>query len=162
MLAIRLNRTGKRNRAHFRVVVQEHTKAPGKRHIEIVGSYDPHKKTTILKKDRILYWVSQGAQVSDAVHNMLVREGVVEGKKIAKKMPRPVVKEVPVVAETAPGEEVVAAESAVVAETAPVAEVAPEAPAEVVVEAPKVEETPVVAEAAPVTTETEPAEEPKA
>lgn len=115
MLAIRLNRTGKRNRAHFRVVVQEHTKAPGKRHIEIVGSYDPHKKTTILNKDRILYWVSQGAQVSDAVHNMLVREGVIEAKKIAKKMPKPVVKEVvpeaPVEAEVvAAVEEVKAAE----------------------------------------------------
>ena len=118
MLAIRLNRTGKRNRAYFRVVVQEHTKAPGKRHVEILGSYDPHKKTTILKKDRITYWISQGAQVSDAVHNMLVREGVIEGKKVAKKMPRPVVKEEPV-AEVAPVE----------AEAAPVAEEAPtEAP----------------------------------
>lgn len=134
MLAIRLNRTGKRNRAHFRVVVQEHTKAPGKRHVEILGSYDPHKKTTILKKDRILYWVSQGAQVSDAVHNMLVREGVIEGKKVAKKMPRPVVKEAPVV------------------ET-----VVEEAKAEVT-EAPVVEETPVVAAPAEAT----PAEESKA
>lgn len=143
MLAIRLNRTGKRNRAHFRVVVQEHTKAPGKRHVEIVGSYDPHKKTTILNKDRILYWVSQGAQVSDAVHNMLVREGIVEGKKIAKKMPRPVVKEAPV-------EEVKAEEAAPAAEATPEATEAP-------VEAPKVEEVP---EAAPA--ETAPAEEPKA
>ena len=84
MLAIRLNRTGKRNRAHFRVVVQEHTKAPGKRHVEILGSYDPHKKTTLLNKNRILYWVSQGAQVSDAVHNMLVREGIVTGKQIGR------------------------------------------------------------------------------
>lgn len=138
MLAIRLNRTGKRNRAHFRVVVQEHTKAPGKRHVEIVGSYDPHKKTTILNKDRILYWVGQGAQVSDAVHNMLVREGVVEGKKIAKKMPRPVVKEVaPEVAPEAPAAEApaeeVKVEEAPVAEAAPVAEeasAAPEAEAE--------------------------------
>jgi small subunit ribosomal protein S16 len=135
MLAIRLNRTGKRNRAHFRVVVQEHTKAPGKRHVEIVGSYDPHKKTVILNKDRILYWVGQGAQVSDAVHNMLVREGVVEGKKIAKKMPRPVVKEVaPEVAPEAPAAEAPAeevkaeAEEAPVAEAAPVAEEAPAAP----------------------------------
>lgn len=129
MLAIRLNRTGKRNRAYFRVVVQEHTKAPGKRHVEILGSYDPHKKTTILKKDRILYWIGQGAQVSDAVHNMLVREGVIEGKKVAKKMPRPVAKEEPV-AEVAPAEEV-KAEEAVGAEApaeAPVAEVVAEAP----------------------------------
>lgn len=146
MLAIRLNRTGKRNRAHFRVVVQEHTKAPGKRHVEIVGSYDPHKKTTILNKDRILYWVSQGAQVSDAVHNMLVREGIMAGKKIAKKMPRPVVKEVPVEEVAAPAEEVK------VEEAAPVADVVPEAPAEMV-EAPKVAETPA---------EVAPTEEPKA
>ncbi|TXI35052.1 MAG: 30S ribosomal protein S16 [Candidatus Moraniibacteriota bacterium] len=135
MLAIRLNRTGKRNRAYFRVVVQEHTKAPGKRHVEILGSYDPHKKTTILKKDRILYWIGQGAQVSDAVHNMLVRESIIEGKKVAKKMPRPVAKEEPV-AEAAPAEEVKA-------EEAVVAEAPAEAPvAEVVAEAPKAEETP--------------------
>lgn len=127
MLAIRLNRTGKRNRAHFRVVVQEHTKAPGKRHVEILGSYDPHKKTTLLNKNRILYWVSQGAQVSDAVHNMLVREGIVTGKKVAKKMPRPVAKEEPVVDEAS--------------EEAKVEEVAAET------EAPKGEET---TEAAPV------------
>ncbi len=95
MLTIRLNRTGKRNRAYFRVTLQEHTKAPGKRHVEILGSYDPHKKTTILKKDRILFWIGQGAQVSDAVHNMLVRESIIEGKKIAKKMPRPVKAEEP-------------------------------------------------------------------
>lgn len=128
MLAIRLNRTGKRNRAYFRVVVQEHTKAPGKRHVEIVGSYDPHKKTTILNKDRILYWISQGAQVSDAVHNMLVREGVIEAKKVAKKMPRPAVKEAPVVEATPEEAPVVEAASEVV--EAPVAEEAPVTPVE--------------------------------
>lgn len=94
MLTIRFNRVGKRNQAHFRVVLQEHTKAPGKRHIEILGSFNPHKKTTILKKERILYWIGQGVQTSDVVHNLLIREGVIEGKKIAKKMPRPVAKTV--------------------------------------------------------------------
>lgn len=133
MLAIRFNRTGKRNHASFRIVLQEHTKAPGKRHIEILGSYDPHKKTTILKKDRILYWMGQGAQVSPVVTNLLVREGVIEGKKIVKRMPRPVVKE-PVVEETAPVAEVVA-ETPVVEEA-----VAPEVKVE---EAASVVETPV-------------------
>jgi small subunit ribosomal protein S16 len=110
MLTIRFNRTGKKNYAYFRIALQEHTKAPGKRHIEILGSLDPHKKVTILKKERILYWIGQGAQVSDAVHNMLVREGVIDAKKVAKKMPRPVAKEEPkteeaAVAEAAPVEE---------------------------------------------------------
>lgn len=121
MLTIRLNRTGKRNHAHFRVVLQEHTKAPGKRHVEILGSYDPHKKTTILNKDRILYWIGQGAQVSDAVQNTLIREGIVEGKKVAKKMPRPIKKEEPKV-EEAPAEETKG-------EEAPVEEKKEEAPA---------------------------------
>lgn len=93
MLAIRFNRTGKKNHASFRIVLQEHTKAPGKRHVEILGSYDPHKKTSILKKERIAYWISQGAQTSPVVTNLLIREGVIERKKIAKKMPRPVAKE---------------------------------------------------------------------
>lgn len=113
MLVIRLNRFGKRNQAQFRVVLQEKTKAPGHRHVEMLGSYNPHSKVTIFKKDRILYWIGQGAQPSDRVHNMLVKEGVIEGKVIAKRMPRPVKKEeeTPKVEETAP---------AAVAEAAPV------------------------------------------
>lgn len=143
MLAIRFNRTGKRNHASFRVVLQEHTKAPGKRHVEILGSYDPHKKTTILKKDRILYWISQGAQASPVVTNLLVREGVIQGKKIAKKMPRSVVKE-PVVAE------VVADKEAKVEETSsPIVEEVKmeEASAPVAEEAKTVENVPVEASA---------------
>jgi small subunit ribosomal protein S16 len=111
MLVIRLNRFGKRNQAQFRVVLQEKTKAPGHRHVEMLGSHNPHSKVTIFKKDRILYWIGQGAQPSDRVHNMLVKEGVIEGKVIAKRMPRPVKKEEPkpeekaeAVAEVAPTE----------------------------------------------------------
>jgi small subunit ribosomal protein S16 len=97
MLTIRFNRTGKKNRVSYRLVLQEKTKAPGKRHIEILGSHDPHTKTTILKKDRILEWLSKGVQTSDTVHNLLVREGLIEGKKVVRKMPRPLAKEEPVV-----------------------------------------------------------------
>lgn len=144
MLAIRFNRTGKRNHASFRVVLQEHTKAPGKRHVEILGSYDPHKKTTILKKERILYWIGQGAQTSPVVTNLLIREGVIEGKKVAKKMPRPVAKEeakaeeAPAVAEEAKAEEVPAVPEAKAEETP--------APAEAVVET-QAEAAPVAEEA---------------
>lgn len=107
MLVIRLNRFGKRNQAQFRLVLQEKTKAPGHRHIEMLGSHNPHSKVTILKKDRILYWIGQGAQPSDRVHNMLVKDGVIEGKIIPKKMPRPVKKEeAPKAEEAAPAAEV--------------------------------------------------------
>lgn len=96
MLTIRFNRTGKKNRASFRIALQEKTKAPNHRHVEVLGSYDPHSKTAVLKKDRILHWLGMGAQASDSVHNLLVKEGVVEGKKAAIKMARPVKKEEPV------------------------------------------------------------------
>ncbi len=128
MLTIRFNRTGKKNRVSYRLVLQEKTKAPGKRHIEILGSHDPHTKTTILKKDRILEWLSKGVQTSDTVHNLLVREGVIEGKKVVRKMPRPEPKEEPVVEEEV--KEVVEEAAEEVVAEAPVAEVAAETVAE--------------------------------
>lgn len=132
MLKIRFNRTGKRNQASYRLVLQEHTVAPGGRHIEVMGSHNPHTKQTVLRTERIQYWMGQGAQLSPTVHNLLVKEGVIEGKKIVVKMDRPVV----AVAEEAVVEEVKA-------EEVPAEAVAAETPVE---ETPEVIETPVVAE----------------
>ena len=108
MLSIRFNRTGKKNYAQFRVVVQEHTVAPGGRHVEVLGSYDPHQKKAVLKSERIQYWLGQGAQMSDSAFNLFVKEGVVKAdKKRAVKIARPVKEEVAVEAE-APKEEAAA------------------------------------------------------
>ena len=112
MLTIRFNRTGKRNKAQFRIVVQEHTVAPGGRHIEILGSYDPHLKRGVFKNDKIKYWIEKGAQVSDSVYNLLVKQGIIEGKKRAIKIKKSkaaeTVAEVP--AKAAEGEKEKAAE----------------------------------------------------
>jgi len=88
MLKIRLARVGKKNKPQFKVVLQEHTVAPGGRHVEVLGSYDPHSKNVVLKKERIEYWLGQGVQMSDTVHNLLVSQEVVKGPKIAVKMPK--------------------------------------------------------------------------
>lgn len=72
MLKIRLQRTGKRGQAYFRVVVLEHTKKPRGKFLELLGNYDPHKKVLNAKIDRVEYWVSKGAQVSPTVNNLLV------------------------------------------------------------------------------------------
>ena len=87
MLTIRFNRTGKKNKAYFRVVLQEHTVAPGGRHVEILGSWDPHMKKAVLKADRIQYWISKGAQASDTAYNLFIKEGVIQGKKRVVKLP---------------------------------------------------------------------------
>src|SRR4030042_659862 len=86
MLTIRFNRVGKKNNAQFRVVLQEHTVAPGGKHIEILGSWNPHQKKGVFKNDRIAYWIGKGAQVSDSVWNILIKQGIIKGKKRAIKI----------------------------------------------------------------------------
>ncbi len=115
MLTIRFARAGRRNRAQFRIVLQEKTAAPTGRHVEVLGSYDPHSKKAVLKADKIKDWVGKGAQVSDSVYNLFVKEGVIEGKKRAVKMERPKVTEKPV-EEAAPAEEAVEEKKEEVAE----------------------------------------------
>jgi small subunit ribosomal protein S16 len=106
MLTIRFSRVGRKNRAQFRVVLQQHTAAPTGRHVAVLGSYDPHQKIAVLKADKIKEWISKGAQVSNSAYNLFVKEGVIEGKKRTIKMVKAVV---PVVEEAAP--EVKAAEA---------------------------------------------------
>lgn len=62
--------------------------APGGRHVEILGSYDPHLKKAVLKAERINYWVQKGAQVSDSAYNLFIKEGVLKGKKRMVKLPK--------------------------------------------------------------------------
>ncbi len=85
MLVIRFARTGRKNKAQFRIVVQEHTATPTGRNVEIVGNWNPHQKEGAFKKERIEYWLSQGAKASDSVHNLLVSQKVINDKKRAVK-----------------------------------------------------------------------------
>lgn len=93
MLIIRFNRTGRKSQSFFRLVVQEKSIAPGGRHVEVVGSWNPHKKEGVFKNERILHWVANGAQCSDSVHNLLIAQGIIEGKKRAVTLVRPDAKE---------------------------------------------------------------------
>ncbi|HBI34205.1 MAG TPA: 30S ribosomal protein S16 [Candidatus Moranbacteria bacterium] len=106
MLTIRFSRVGRKNRAQFRVVLQQHTAAPTGGHVALLGSYDPHSKIAVLKADKIKEWIAKGAQVSDSAYNLFVKEGVIEGKKRAVKMAKVVVPEASVEGETKPAEEV--------------------------------------------------------
>ena len=84
MIVIRLIRRGKKNQPFFRMVVTDKRNSPkGGRFLEILGFFNPLTKEKGFKKERIKYWLSVGAQTSDRVHNLLIDEKVVEGKKIA-------------------------------------------------------------------------------
>lgn len=92
MLKIRLQRIGRKNEAAFRLVVTESKNAPQSgKFLEILGSYTLKNDAVNLKKDRIAHWLSNGVQVSDTAHNMLIKEGVITGAKkknvLSKKTP---------------------------------------------------------------------------
>jgi small subunit ribosomal protein S16 len=109
MLIIRLQRIGRKNEPSFRLVLTESKSAAKKKAQEVLGSHDFRKTNTILNKDRILYWIGKGAQVSDTAHNLLLSNKIIEGKKRNVLPKKTVPKKEEVVAEAAPVEAPVAA-----------------------------------------------------
>ncbi len=91
MLKIRLQRIGRKNEAHFRLVLTDSKNATKSgKFLEILGSYNPKLSTFVCQKEEVTKWIKNGAQVTPTVHNFLVKEGVVEGKKknvLPKKSP---------------------------------------------------------------------------
>ena len=134
MLAIRLQRVGRKNDPSFRVIVADSKLKPKTGNVlEVLGSYNARMGKPIINLDRAKHWMSVGAKASGTVHNLLVDLKAVSGKKInvlGKKTP--IVKE-------APAEEAKA--TVAVAEAVAVAPVVAEEAAEEVV-AETVEETP--------------------
>jgi small subunit ribosomal protein S16 len=70
---IRLSRTGARKQPHYRVVVIEKERARNGRPVEVVGLYNPRTNPASieLKRERIDYWVSKGAKMSDRVSKIV-------------------------------------------------------------------------------------------
>lgn len=75
MLMIRLKRMGARKQPHYRVVVIEKERARNGRPVEVVGTYNPRTNpaTVELKRERVDYWVSKGAKMSDRVSKIVSR-----------------------------------------------------------------------------------------
>jgi len=82
MLAIKLKRVGKKHQATFRVIVAEKRLKINGRFVEDLGWMNPHTNTFEIKNDLAKKWILQGAQPTATVHNLLVKAGAIEGKKI--------------------------------------------------------------------------------
>ncbi len=69
---IRLARVGATKQPHYRIVVIEKDRARNGRSVEVVGTYNPRTNpaTVDIKRDRVDYWVSKGAQMSDRVEKL--------------------------------------------------------------------------------------------
>ena len=75
---LRLTRTGRHKRPYFRVVAADSRMPRDGRYLEVLGTYDPlkHPAETRFKEDRVLAWLSKGAQPSMTVRTLLRRAGI--------------------------------------------------------------------------------------
>jgi len=77
---IRLKRFGRRNRASYRINAIDSRTARDGRVIEELGFYDPVTKDITkqfsMKRERVEYWLSVGAQPSETVRSLLVKAGM--------------------------------------------------------------------------------------
>jgi small subunit ribosomal protein S16 len=77
MLSIRMQRTGRKGHAMFRVVVQESRLTPTSgKVVTSLGSYDPHTKVAALDKEKAAFYLNNGAQPSDRAVRLLQGEGI--------------------------------------------------------------------------------------
>lgn len=86
MLIIRLSRYGRKKQPSYRVIISEKHKDTHGDYLEQLGYYNPRAEPKLIKlnAERIKYWLSQGAQASDTVHNLLVTQGIVDAPKHRK------------------------------------------------------------------------------
>ncbi len=150
MLAIRMQRTGRKGYPMYRVIVQEaHRQPTSGRVVANLGSYNPHTKETTLNTEKAAAFLKNGAQPSDRVVKLLQAQKVSlpawvkvtsdkkqktikNAEKLRRNQP-----EAPVEAE-APAEEITEAPAEAVETTEEVAE----APAEEVTEVAEATEEP--------------------
>lgn len=80
MVRIRLRRVGAKKQPSYRVVVADSRSPRDGRFIERLGWYNPRTDPPSFKiqPDRALYWLSVGAQPSDAVARLLKKMGLFE------------------------------------------------------------------------------------
>jgi small subunit ribosomal protein S16 len=81
MLTIKFSRVGKKKYATYKIVIQEKARDPWGKVLEFLGTYNPHTKDLIIKKDRVEYWRSKGAQMTASINNLLINKEIIQGKK---------------------------------------------------------------------------------
>ena len=88
MLAIKLQRIGKKHQPSYRVVVAEKRSKLAGPPVEDLGSFNTFTKAVALKRDRVTHWIQAGAKPTATVWNLLVKHGVLPGPKVKIPMRR--------------------------------------------------------------------------
>ncbi len=135
---LRLARHGAKKHPYYRIVAANSREGRDGRFLEQIGAYDPNRNPIgiSLKRERVSYWLGQGAQASDTVASLLRRYMATAdtmGAGIDKAKPRPVIPTVTEAEEAPPKAKAKAAQEAPAqaapAAKAPAAEAAPAAKA---------------------------------
>ena len=91
MIVIRLRRTGKKHEPTYRIVATDQRKSVYSPYLEMLGTFNPKTKQVVLNKEKTLVWLQKGAQPSNTVAKILVKEGL-EHKSIVVKQYRAISK----------------------------------------------------------------------
>ena len=80
MVVIRFRRVGLKRQPSYRIVVTDKRKARDGKELEVIGHHNPRTRpsTDVIDEGRALYWLSVGAQPSDAVRRVMERTGTME------------------------------------------------------------------------------------
>jgi small subunit ribosomal protein S16 len=89
-----MQRVGRKHEPVFRLVLTDSKNGPKSgKFLEILGSYDSRRGDQAeLNADKVKYWVSKGAQLSDTANNLLVKKKLIDGKKISV-IPKKIIEE---------------------------------------------------------------------
>ncbi len=87
MLKIKLKRIGKKKQPSYRFVVAEARKPRDSKTLEEIGFYNPMTKPSTIKieKDRATYWMGKGAQPTDTVAQLFLKQGLIKEIKKGSK-----------------------------------------------------------------------------
>lgn len=94
MVKIRLLRTGKKHEPHYRIVAMDSRVKRDGKYLEKIGYYNPRTKPPTVEYDpKILKkWMDVGAQMTDTVNDIFVREGVIKQSELRKARIKTIIK----------------------------------------------------------------------
>ncbi len=86
MLRIRLRRVGARKQPSYRLVAADIRSPRDGSFVEIIGHYNPltNPETVVIKEEKALHWLEQGAQPSTTAARLLTKAGIMDKFKAPK------------------------------------------------------------------------------
>jgi small subunit ribosomal protein S16 len=71
-----MSRYGRKKKPFYRIVAADKRSQRDGAFLDIIGTYDPRTKEANIKKDIAEKWIKNGAQLSDTVKDLFVKQGV--------------------------------------------------------------------------------------